>query len=550
MIPLRPYQQTAQDETWAEWNAGNRNVMVVKPTGAGKSVLISDTVRKFTINRQQSLVMAHRRELVGQMSLHVARQGVRHRIIAPKQVVSAIMAEHRRELNGNCFIDHQAACAVGGVDTIMSRIDQMKDYLKAVDLLVCDEGHHVQIGNKWGDVFEACQRALGLLVTATPQRADGKGLSRDTDGVVDALVLGPTMRELIDMGALCEYEIVCPPSDFDLDSLKIGESGDITQSSMKAASEKSKIVGDVVENYCKYAFGKRAVVFTTDVATAGKMAAQFNAWNIPAAAVSADTDSTVRDDLIRRLRDGRLWVIVNVDLLGEGFDLPAIDVVIMARPTASLAVYMQQFGRCLRPMPGKLFGLVIDHVSNIKRFGFPDAPRVWSIGRRIKRKERDPELLDVLICPNTGKPYEAIYIAACPRCGMSHVKPRSDEGTIGRAIEVVAGDLTRLDAATLAEMRKAIIIDPDKAFAPIAAGAGAAAGQRNIAYAKLEAQQLLSDALSEWAGYQRDVHRRSDSEIHRRFYSAVGADVLTALRGDRATMLDLTERVKSWISAA
>lgn len=568
MIELRPYQQTVQDEVFDNWRSGKRNVMAVMPTGAGKSVLVSNTVRRFNANQQQTLVMAHRRELVGQLSLHVARQGVRHRIIGPKEVVKAIMAEHRRELGGQSFINPSALCAIGGVDTIMSRLDQMRDYLRSVDLLVSDEHHHVvytafnpetgvRTPNKWAAVYDACQRALGLGVTATPQRADGKGLGRHTDGVVDAMVLGPDMRWLIDAKQLTDYEIVCPPSDFDMSKLREGEEDFTRQSLKEAANNSPKLVGDIVQNYIKYAFGKRAVCFATDVETSGKIAQQFNEWGIPAASISAETDSGVRDDVIRRLRDGRLWVVCNVDLLGEGFDLPAIECVIMARPTASLAVYMQQFGRALRPMIGKLFGLVIDHVSNIKRFGFPDRPRVWSLDRRQKRasKEKDPELVDVLVCPNTGRPYEAIHIAACPHCKQpdgtpgNHTKP-SGAGGGGRAVEVVAGDLTRLSAADLAELRRVMQLpQPDSVIDPRWSG-GVQAGQRNIAYARLEAQRELSNAIAEWAGWQRGHYGRDDSEIHRRFYHATGMDMVTATGAaqSRSDMVAMTERVRGWLT--
>lgn len=560
MIELRPYQQRVQDEIFDHWRSGQRNVLGVMPTGAGKSVLVSNTVRRFDAQRSTSLIMAHRRELVGQMSIHIARQGVRHRLIAPKDVVAAIMAEHRRELNGQCFINPSAQTAVGGVDTIVSRLDSLKAYLQSVDLLVADESHHVvytgpvhniENGNKWAKVFESCTRALGLGVTATPQRGDGKGLGRQTDGVFDAMVIGPQMRELIDMGALTDYEIVCPPSDFDLSKLKEGEEDFTRQSLKEAANSSPKLVGDIVENYIKYAFGKRAVVFATDVETSGKIARQFNEWGIPAASISAETDSGVRDDVIRRLRDGRLWVVCNVDLLGEGFDLPAIECVIMARPTASLAVYMQQFGRALRPMLGKLYGLVIDHVSNIKRFGFPDRPRAWSLDRRQKRaaKEKDPELVDVLVCPNTGRPYEAIFISACPHCSGNHVKPAGAGGGT-RVVDFVAGDLTRLTADQLAELRKLMALpDPETVIDPNWSG-GVQAGQRNIAMAKLQAQRELSHALAEWAGYQRGHYGRDDSEIYRRFYHATGMDMVTATGAtqSRQDMIAMTERVRRWLT--
>lgn len=556
MIQLRPDQSELQADVFAAWRRGDRNALAVLPTGGGKSVIVSDTHRIYDDDGRTGLVMAHRRELVGQMSIHLGRQGIRHRIIAPKPIVAAITAEHRREFAGNCYINPSARAAVGSVDTILARLDVLSGWLKQIDLLTCDEGHHALVANKWGAVFQACERAFGLLVTATPQRADRKGLGRHADGVADAMCIGPDMRWLIDHGALCDYEIVCPPTDFDVSRLKEGESGDFTPASMANASEHSpKLVGDVVENYCKYAWGKRAVVFVTDVKTSNKMAAQFNAWGIPAASISANTDDAVRDDMIRRLRDGRLWILVNVDLLGEGFDLPAIEVVIMARPTASLAVYMQQFGRALRTLAGKNFGLVIDHVSNIKRHGFPDRKRFWSLDRGTKRaaREKDPELIDVLICVETGRPYEAIYETACPHCGANHRAQRLADAPGGRGeLELVGGDLTRLDAATLARMRLAVenMLDPDKAANRAAyAGlhAGAVAGQRNIAIARRETVARLQDAIAHWAGYQRDVMKRDDSEIHKRFYHAAGMDVISAGTLPAADMDKLSERVLEWI---
>jgi superfamily II DNA or RNA helicase len=261
-------------------------------------------------------------------------------------------------------------------------------------------------------------------MSATPKRADGRSIGRgkiitpaildqygreitppvyDGDGVTDVFVMGPTARDLIAMGNLCDYEYVLPLSDFDLESLKTGADGDFTTPSMKAASEKSHITGDVVENYIKYANGLRAVVFATDVETSVTMATNFNNAGIPAASISGKTDGAVRDDAIRRLRDGRLKVLTSVDILGEGFDLPALDAVIMARPTKSLAVYIQQTMRCMRPAPGKKYGLIIDHVQNVKLHRWPDAPRVWTLDRVQKRakKEPDPEALDIMVCPET-----------------------------------------------------------------------------------------------------------------------------------------------------
>lgn len=557
-VQLRPYQLAVQAKVFEHWRNGFRNVLAVMPCGAGKTHTFSDTVRQFAANGQTSLLMAHRSEINSQISLTLGKHGVHHRLIAPKNVIANITAAHRREFQGKSFINPSAQTAVGSTDTILARMDNLKPWLRSVDLLVADEAHHVayqglhtfENANKWAKVFELCSRAYGLGVSATPLRGDGLGLGRHTDGVFDQIVLGPDMRWLIDQKQLCDYDIIVPESHFDMSKLREG-SEDYTRASLKEASDNSpKMVGDIVETYCKHVFGKRAMCFTTDVATSGKIAAQFNAWGIPAASVSAETDPSVRDDVMQRFRDGRILVIVNVELYGEGTDVPDLDCVIMARPTASLNLFIQQFCRCLRTSPGKTIGVVIDHVGNIVRFGFPDKPRAWSLERVQKRakKEKDPELDDVSVCPNTGRPYLTIDAVRCPHCGQSHVKVPGTGAP--RAIQMVAGDLTRLSADDLAQLRAAMALpDPETAIDPNWSG-GVQVGQRNIAMAKLQAQRELSHALAEWAGYQRGHYGRDDSEIYRRFFAATGLDMVTAtgVTQSRQDMIAMTERVRGWLT--
>jgi DNA repair protein RadD len=393
VIVLRPDQAELKAGIYRHWNEGDRNVLAVLPTGGGKSVIVSDIVLDRHHMGATQCVIAHRTELVGQMSLHVARRGIKHRIIAPKAVVGQIMAEHRREFAGRSFINPDANCSVAGVDTLLARADDLRPWCEQVDDWTIDEAHHVLKQNKWGRAAALFPRARGLGVTATPSRADGMGLGAHHDGVFNAMVVGPDMRTLIDIGALTDYEIAIPESDFEISENDLAPSGDWSSKKMREASKRSHIVGDVVQQYVFRAYGKRFICFATDVETAGEIAQRFNDCGIMVAAVSAVTPGNVRDEYIRRFRAGQLWGLVNVDLFGEGFDVPAVEVVIMARPTASLAVYMQQFGRALRVLAGKAYGLVIDHVSNWKRHGFPDKPHYWTLDRRDKRakREKDPE---------------------------------------------------------------------------------------------------------------------------------------------------------------
>ena len=468
--------------------------------------------------------------------------------------MAQITAEHRREF-GRSFVNPDARCSVVSVDTLVARADSLSQWAQQVQRWTIDEAHHA-VGNerrernKWGKAIAMFPNAYGLGVTATPSRADGIGLGRwqsdgsDGDGPFHDMILGPTMRDLIDMGALSDYEIAVPESDFSIDDA-LAPSGDWSTKRMREASKRSHIVGDVVIEYQRRALGKRAICFATDVETAGEMAQRFNEAGITAAAVSAKTPTDVRNDMIRRFRDGRVTVLVNVDLFGEGFDVPAVEVVIMARPTASLAVYLQQFGRALRPLEGKAYGLVIDHVSNWKRHGFPDKPHIWTLDRRDRRSKReaDPDDIPLTACRSCSRPYERC-LPACPYCGEA---PPVPEGG-ARSIEQVDGDLMLLDRATLAQMRAALTLEaPGDTMERVAAAAGDLAG-RGAAARQLErhqAQQRLRAAIEQWAGVRRAMGE-DDRSIYRRFFLTTGVDVLSAMAGKRAEMDALAARVEGW----
>lgn len=546
MIQLRPYQSDLISRVYQSYHAGNRNVLAVLPTGAGKSIVVSQIILDGHLQGLSECVIAHRNELVGQMSLHVARRGIPHRIIASKSAVGQITAEHRREL-GRSFVNPSAPCSVVSVDTLIARQDQLQQWAAQVQRWTIDEAHHVLTENKWGKAVAMFPNAYGLGVTATPLRADGKGLGAEYDGPFQDMLIGPTMRDLIDIRALCDYEIACPESDLVVDDGDFTANGDLSPKKGRLASQKSHIVGDVVVEYLRRSAGKRAICFATDVETSNEMAARFNDANVRAASVSAKTPAATRNEYIRRFRDGQLDVLVNVDLFSEGFDVPAVETVIMARPTASLGVYLQQFGRALRPLEGKSHGLVIDHVSNWKRHGLPDRPRVWSLARRDKRSKRepDPDEIPLTACRECSRPYERVY-NACPYCGHQPVPA----GGGGRSIDMVDGDLMLLDRDKLAELRAAMQLEnPADVAARVTHVAGELAGRgaANRAMERHVAQADLIEAIEQWAGVRRAAGE-TDSMIQRRFYHATGCDILTAMGGKRSEMVGLAATVRGWYS--
>lgn len=546
-IVLHPYQADGKQNIYRDWQSGAQNVLYVCPTGGGKSVVTSDIMLDGARANIQQVVMAHRNELVSQMSMHIANRGIPHRVVGSAATVSQIVRQHR-SVHGRSFVNPSARTAVVGVDTLMARAEQLAPWFLQTERWVMDEGHHTLRSNKWGKAVAMMPNARGLGVTATPCRADGQGLGREFDGVFDTMVLGPSMRQLIEWGNLSDYEIVCPESDITsyLSDDDLGASGDYTDKKLKAAAEKSRIVGDVVENYIKWATGRKAIVFATDIETGNEIAAKFNANGISAANLSSKTPTAVREKYISEFKTGKLSVLINVDLFDEGFDVPSCDVVIMARPTMSLGKYMQMVGRALRFAIGKV-ALIIDHVGNIKRHGLPSKERVWALARREKRvgKAPDPNDIPITVCKSCTRPYERFH-TICPHCGAVPPLPKPAD----RTVEVVDGDLVLLDRATLERMRAGTVLEsPADLGARVAAAAGniAAKSKMNQQTAKIEAQRALSDAIAQWAGIGR-AEGKSDSELYRRFYLAVGADVLTVLSAERTRQEyeELTKVVRGW----
>jgi superfamily II DNA or RNA helicase len=473
---------------------------------------------------------------------------------------------------GASFYDPNARAAVAGVDTLVRRGTELARYLPTVTLWVQDEAHHVLESNKWGTAAKMFPNAKGLGVTATPCRADGAGLGRHHDGLFDALIVGPTMRRLITDGHLTEYRIFAPPSDVDLSNVAMSKAtGDynvnqmrdaIGHSSLIVSDGKAKIVGDIVSHYKRIAPGKLGVTFVPSVEQATEVAKQFNESDIPAEVVSAKTPDDQRAAIMRKFKDRRILQLVNVDLLGEGVDVPAIEVVSMARPTASYGLYIQQFGRGLRPADGKSHAIIIDHVGNVTRHGLPDAVREWSLDRREKNQSPndatpmrscvDHKTDGVVTTKGCFAAFER-FLTVCPSCGLEIQAPTPAERT---GPEFVDGDLHELDEATLAKMRgevSKVDMPLDEAVAAYRADLmrrhtptiGVMAHTKRFA-AKHEAQQQAVGALREimahWAGHHRAAGR-DDGEIFRRFYLRYGVDWLTAqsLSGD--DMLALGERV-------
>ncbi len=411
MIKLRPYQESMIDSVRNSYRDGNQRVLVVSPTGSGKTVVFCYIAQQARANRRRTMILVHRQELVDQTSRTLTAFDVPHGVIAAG-----------RTSDGSELIQ------VASVQTLIRRIDRIMD----PDLIVIDEAHHA-IAGSWRKVVERFTSARVLGVTATPERLDGKGL-RD---VFSDLVRGPEVRDLVRDGHLSAPVYYAPPQHIDMASVQLRR-GDYDQKGLESVMDAPKITGDAVDHYRRICAGKPAVVFCVSIAHAEHVAEEFRRAGFRAATIDGTLSPEDRRDRVRSLGNGRLQVLTSCEIINEGFDLPIVSVGILLRPTQSLGLHLQQIGRVLRPAPGKDRAVILDHAGNLARHGLAEDVRDWSLdgAEKRKKKAKAEDTIKTRQCPECFACHP--WAASCPECGNEYV-------TDGRQIEVVGGDLVAID---------------------------------------------------------------------------------------------------------
>ena len=394
-MQLRPYQQEAIDDLRLAYRDGARAPLLVGPTGMGKTVIIAAVLQGIAARGRSAMVLVHRRELIAQTADKLRLAGVQHGIIAA----------------GLPTTDHPIQ--VASVQTLTRRLGQLTT---APDLIVIDEAHHATAGS-WKRVMDHWPSVLRLGVTATPMRLDGRGLS----AAFDRLVLGPSVAGLVNAGFLCPARIYAPPVVADLTGLN-RRAGDYATDQAAAAMDRPTVTGDAIAHYQRLATGQRAIAFCCSIAHAEHVAASFNRAGIPAGTLLGETRD--RDQVVAAFAAGNLQVLVTVDVVSEGFDIPAAGCAILLRPTQSLGLYLQQVGRVLRPAPNKAAAIVLDHVGNVHRHGWPDDFREWSLDDRERRTRANGDgdaAPTVRTCPECFAAFKPAPL--CPCCGAACAPP-------------------------------------------------------------------------------------------------------------------------------
>lgn len=356
MTSLRPYQIDAINSINVAWERCNR-VLLQMPTGLGKTTVFSEIVKDFKANRFPSkrvLILVHRIELLDQVKDRLAQFGIR---------ATSISSDRDFDINNQV--------AVATIQTLVKRLDTIAN----VSLIVVDEAHH-STSPSYLRIFEHyTSESLKILgVTATPQRLDGRGF----DQIYDVLIPSGQIRDFIPQ-YLCD--VTQRASSYpDFSTVKIDPiTKDYESESAKMVMSESKVMADLVKSFKEYCIGKRTLIFAVNTEHSKDIVSRFQKEGIKIQHIDYKTPASQRKQLVENFREGKLEALCNVEIFTEGFDCPDIDVVIMARPTKSLSLYLQQAGRCLRPKPDGRKGLILDHAKLWIEHGLIKANRYWSL---------------------------------------------------------------------------------------------------------------------------------------------------------------------------
>ena len=371
---MRPYQRDCIKRVLASYKEGRRRVLVSLPTGTGKTVVFASFPRELRMKKKM-LILAHRDELLEQ---------AREKLLTAAPEVSVEIEQGQRRASAS------AQVVIGSVPTLGRADGKRLDALRPEDfsVIVVDEAHHAiaKTYRKILDHFGLFSGGDALLVgfTATPRRGDGRGLGE----VFEDIVYTRGIEEMIRDGWLCPISGWRVTTDVDLDEVQVRH-GDFVESQLARAVNLRARNEAVLNGYCKYASGRRAIVFCADVAHAKAMSETFASAGIATRAVWGEMPRDSRRDALESLRAGTTMVLTNCNVLTEGFDEPRVECVIMARPTKSRLLYAQMIGRGTRLHPGKPNLLVIDVADNSREHSLAGIHNVLDLPENIDLEGAD-----------------------------------------------------------------------------------------------------------------------------------------------------------------
>jgi DNA repair protein RadD len=410
MITLHDYQVDVIADVEREIAAGNRNIVLVAPTGSGKTIIAGEIIQHYVHRYRPVLVVAHRLEIITQTSAKLYARNIAHGIIKagfePRPMARVQLAS---------------------VQTLWVRAMRSQAMpLPPADLVIIDECHHAT-AHTWRKIIEAYPDAVLIGLTATPCRGDGRGLG----GIFTTMIECPQVGELIKQGYLVATRVYAP-IDPDLTGVRT-VAGDYVESQLADRMDVAKLIGDIVTHWHKFGERRKTVAFAVNVAHSMHLRDEFVRSGVRCEHLDGETPKDERDAILARLASGETEVVTNCMVLTEGWDLPAVGCAILARPTKKMGLYRQMIGRVLRPADGKTDAIILDHSGAVYRHGLAEDPVQWTLDPE-KRAESEahqarvhheaPSLLECSQC-------SALRLAGqkCPHCGFLPKRPPRDVPT-------------------------------------------------------------------------------------------------------------------------
>lgn len=391
-LALRDYQQALLDSILASLGP-KRRVLAQLPTGGGKTVIFCALARIFAKDRgRRVLILVHRKELARQVEAALAREGLEYGVV---------LAGRRMNMN--------RPVQLATVQSMRSKIR----YAHNFGLVIIDEAHHAT-AKSYQAILDACKGARVVGVTATPCRADGVGLGA---AGYTSLICGPSVQWLVGRGHLAPA-LVFAPDTIDVSGVEVNR-GDFVRERLAEVCDRRQITGSAIEHYRRHADRMPAIAFCVSVKHAEHVASQFREAGYLSESIDGTMGDDQRADLIDRLAQGALHVLTSCDLISEGVDVPVVACGIMLRPTLSLALWIQQAGRCFRPAPGKAKAIILDHAGNTIRHGLPTDEYQWSLeSRQPKASGARQGVVSVLrVCPSCRHAQRSP--GRCEQCGAA-----------------------------------------------------------------------------------------------------------------------------------
>lgn len=393
---LRPYQLKAKSDILAAWER-HKSVMFQMPTGTGKTRLFVSLIADIRIQQPHGrvLIVTHRKELVDQVS---------HSLSEHYHLPHGILAGSKTQ-------EADKEILVASIQTLVKRRVEAPEYI------IIDEAHHSPAPS-YRMLFEMYPAARKLGVTATPYRLR----KADFGELYDKLLLSDSMKCFIAEGYLAGYRYYTASARRSLMQrinrlTTFGADGDYAKKDLDQLCNSAEEIEFLHKCYERYAKGKKGIVYAVNQAHATRIAALFDSRGTAATSIDSKTPATQRAEAIRKFQTGEIDILVNVELFTEGFDCPSIEFVLLARPTRSLALYLQQVGRALRPSPNGGEVIILDTAGLHARFGLPERSRDWQMhfqGTPPKRENYTRPLGETVDAPPVG---ELKDVSPCTRYG-------------------------------------------------------------------------------------------------------------------------------------